>query len=444
MLRHCIVFATLACFLAPANLLSPVAAQNPAAAQNPVGNQNPGAAQNPGDESSGAASAAPQDGSAEATDNEATGETAAGETATKETAAAPAPANLPPPKVNFDKTFLGEYLGPVAASFFVNDEDESDAAIVSASDREAPAPEDSAPEDSSNMLALQLRPTGKNRFDALLYRGGLPGAEGCQLQSDEQLIGLRSGDTLVLSGSKVAIFVDSTGCTLVDADGNRLGRLDRVQRKSRTLGAVPPEGAIVIFDGTDTEELLDGQMNDDGWLKFGTMLMPMTQDFDLHLEFRLPLMSGEDGQARGNSGVYLQSRYECQILDSFAKKPVFNGCGSLYRFKAPDVNTALPPLQWQTYDIRFTSPRWSADGTKRSDARVSSYLNGVLVQDDVSLSGPTGNGKDESPTLLPTKLQDHKDEVWFRNVWMIDRSLTPGIDFPIEGEAAEKSLAEAE
>jgi hypothetical protein len=162
-------------------------------------------------------------------------------------------------------------------------------------------------------------------------------------------------------------------------------------------------------------------------------------------------------QSRSNSGLYLQSRYECQVLDSFALDPMFNGCGSLYRFRAPDVNACFPPLVWQSYDVQFTAPRWAADGTKIRDAHITSWLNGVKVQDDVALPNKTGAGKPEEPLLLPIRLQDHGDPVRFRNIWIVDRGLTIG-EFPVyptkeqleadaraaaEREAAEKA-AEAE
>ena len=147
-------------------------------------------------------------------------------------------------------------------------------------------------------------------------------------------------------------------------------------------------------------------------------------------------MPHSQGQARGNSGCYLQSRYEVQILDSFALIAQFNDCSSLYRFKAPDVNMCFPPLQWQTYDIVFTAPRWAADGTKVTNARITVWHNGVKTQDDVELPNKTGAGKPEEPTLLPLRFQDHGDPVVFRNIWVIDRGLNVG-KFPVYPPAEE-------
>lgn len=284
---------------------------------------------------------------------------------------------------------------------------------------------------ASSTMAMQIRPMADGRFEAVSYGGGLPGQDGFEADHVNQYIGLINGQTLVLSGGRHAIFVDAQGCTIIQSDGERLGRLDRVERTSPTLGAAPPESAISVFNGSDTDELDNADVNEDATLRHGATIRPIAQDFDLHVEFKLPRMFDQLGQKRGNSGIYLQGRYECQVLDSFATLPVFNGAGALYRFKPPSINMVLPPGVWQTYDIRFTAARFNSDGSKRLDARVTSWLNGVKVQDDVVMNGPTGHGAEETPTLLPTILQDHGDQVVFRNIWMIDRGLTPGVDFPV-------------
>ena len=279
-------------------------------------------------------------------------------------------------------------------------------------------------------LALQIRPLGGDNFEALQYRGGLPGQKTHKPEAIK-LIGLRSGDFVVMSGGPWAIFVEKDHCLLVDREGEQVGRLERVVRQSTTLGAQPPKDAIALFDGTNTDQFSVGEMTSDGLLMAGADLKPMFQDFNLHVEFRLPYMPAATGQARGNSGLYLQSRYELQVLDSFAEEPTINGIGSLYRTRAPDVNMCLPPLQWQTYDVAFTAPRWAADGSKIRNARVTAWLNGVKVQDDVELPNKTGAGKEEEPTLLPIRFQNHKDPVRFRNIWLIDRGLTPVSKFPV-------------
>ncbi|KAA5541875.1 DUF1080 domain-containing protein [Roseiconus nitratireducens] len=288
-------------------------------------------------------------------------------------------------------------------------------------------------------LALQIRPIAGNQFQAMAYKGGLPGQPDHEPEA-MRLIGLLSGESVILSGGPWAIFVDADGCSIVSSSGEMLGRLDRIERQSPTLGAPAPENATVLFDGEALDHWVGAQRTDNGLLKQGATLRPMFQDFDLHVEFRLPYMPLADGQSRGNSGLYLQSRYECQILDSFGTERMFNGLGALYRQKSPDVNMAFPPLTWQTYDVRFTAPRWANDGTKIRDAHITSWVNGVKVQDDVALPTKTGAGKQEEPLLLPILFQDHGDPVRFRNIWIIDRGLSSA-EFPVMATEQQQQAA---
>jgi len=277
-------------------------------------------------------------------------------------------------------------------------------------------------------VALQIRAAGGGTFEATQYMGTLP-SRPASGQPPVRLTGERYDDFLVLSGGPLAVLAESDHCLLVNRKGERVGRLDRVDRRSPTLGAKPPKNAIVLFDGSGTDNFTTAGMTDDGLLMEGADLKPMFQDFNLHLEFRLPLMPEARDQGRANSGVYLQSRYEVQILDSFSLDPVSNGCGGLYRFRKPDVNMCLPPLVWQTYDIVFTSPRWAADGTKLKNARLTVWLNGVKIHNDVELPNKTGAGKPEEPTLLPIRLQNHGNPVRFRNIWIVDRGAIPPAQF---------------
>ena len=291
-------------------------------------------------------------------------------------------------------------------------------------------------------IALQLRCIGGNDFEAISFRGGLPGQNGYKSGTSVKLVGRRNGDVVVLSGGPWAIFVQPEQCRIIDPSGQTLGRLERVHRRSPTLGAKPPEGAVVIFDGSNVDQFSNGKMTEDGLLREGALIKPMFQDFNLHAEFRIPYMPIAKGQQRGNSGFYLQGRYECQVLDSFALEPLFNGLGALYRQRKPDLNMAFPPLVWQTYDIQFTAPRWDADGTKIRNAHITSWVNGVKVQDNVSLPTKTGMGKKEEPVLLPTLIQDHGDPVRFRNIWIVDRGLMSD-EFPVNGSPENASPMKA-
>jgi hypothetical protein len=195
-----------------------------------------------------------------------------------------------------------------------------------------------------------------------------------------------------------------------------------------TVGARPPEGGIVLFDGHDLSGWVkkDGKTPADWPVADGAMTVGrgdiMTGKtfggFRLHVEFNVPSMPEAKGQARGNSGVYLQGRYELQVLDSFGLEPQDNDCGAIYKQVAPAVNACKPPLQWQSYDVTFHSAR-AAAGRPARKARVTVVQNGVTIIDDKEIA-PTPGGIDmqegqEGPILL----QDHGNAVRYRNLWVV-------------------------
>lgn len=143
-------------------------------------------------------------------------------------------------------------------------------------------------------------------------------------------------------------------------------------------------------------------------------------DFQLHVEFKVPLLPPEvTGQNRGNSGVYLQERYEIQILDSYGDTTLANNeAGAIYTQKAPDVNAARPPETWQTYDITYHQAKYDAAGNKVENARVTVVWNGKVVHKDVAITGPTGGNIPEGPSTGAIRLQDHGNAVQYRNVWI--------------------------
>jgi hypothetical protein len=148
------------------------------------------------------------------------------------------------------------------------------------------------------------------------------------------------------------------------------------------------------------------------------------QDFgsiQLHLEWRTPVMEGE-GQQKANSGVFLQERYEVQILDSYQNRTYSNGqAASIYKQHIPLVNAARPPAEWQSYDIIFEAPKFDDNGVLASPAFVTVLHNGVLVQNHVELLGGTsfrGAPSYEAHGDAPLALQDHGNRVSFRNIWV--------------------------
>ncbi len=197
-----------------------------------------------------------------------------------------------------------------------------------------------------------------------------------------------------------------------------------------------PSDAVVLFDG---KNLASWQYRDGrpaAWPMAGGVLTSKSGTGDImtrqnigsaqiHVEFATPLMATAKGQARGNSGVYLQSRYEIQILDSYRNPTYANGsCGALYGQYAPLVNACRPPEQWQTYDIVFHAPVCDGGGKETRPGTVTVLQNGVLVQDHVTIKGVTGGAESKDVCQPgPLRLQDHfhpdvkETFMRFRNIW---------------------------
>jgi len=195
----------------------------------------------------------------------------------------------------------------------------------------------------------------------------------------------------------------------------------------------PPADAVVLFDGKD---LSRWRTKKDGapprWKVEGgyfevvkdTGDIETVQGFgscQLHLEWRTPAPPVGQDQDRGNSGVYLQDRYEVQVLDSFGLRGENNECGGIYTQAKPSVNMCFPPLTWQTYDIDFTSAQFDADGKKTKPAIVTVKHNGVTIHDKYALKDKTGGGKPEGPSGGAIQLQGHGNPVFYRNVWIVEK-----------------------
>ena len=195
--------------------------------------------------------------------------------------------------------------------------------------------------------------------------------------------------------------------------------LSHVIRKSPAAGAKPPNGALVLFDGANVDQWKNGKIVEGNLLADGATTKMTFRDFKLHVEFRLPFKPKARGQERGNSGVYLQRRYEIQILDSFGLVGDKGECGAVYRQTPPDVNMCYPPLSWQTYDIDFRAARYDADDNKTANAVVTVLQNGVKIHDKTEIKKKTGYGDKEQDTPGVINLQNHGNPVVFRNVWVI-------------------------
>lgn len=211
-----------------------------------------------------------------------------------------------------------------------------------------------------------------------------------------------------------------------------------------TPSSNPPSDALVLFDGKDLSHWVsadDPSRPADWFVKDGIITVNKNAgniqtkesftDYQLHMEWLIPHDIEGSGQARGNSGLFLASTgkgdygYEIQILDNFNNKTYVNGqAGSVYKQYAPLVNANRPPGEWQSYDVIWTAPRFNADGTVKSVARVTVIFNGVLVQNNVALKGGTvyiGYPEYRAHGASPIKLQAHGDDskpISFRNIWV--------------------------
>lgn len=259
--------------------------------------------------------------------------------------------------------------------------------------------------------ALQVTPA-EDRFYFSVYQGGLPGA-----------------------GWKG----DAVAHRWVDAGEveEQLEGWTKVDRSHKVVGRQPPAGSTVLFDGSGTEQWVNGQTHN-GCLMAGTRTKKIFRDFCLYLEFLAPLKPEPPvcHPHRGNSGVFAAGAYEVQLIDTFAAdldpeawaempmlKPANTWCGSIYGIRAPTVNMCLPPLEWQSLEIEFRAARFDG-GKKVSPAVMTVTQNGVVVQDAVTLPSGTGGGPEgpraEAPHG-PIVLQNHGNPNLFRNIWVIEK-----------------------
>ena len=200
------------------------------------------------------------------------------------------------------------------------------------------------------------------------------------------------------------------------------------------LPVPPPKDAIVLFDGTDLSKWVHFNGAPAAWavrdgyfeVRRGSgnlMTRDSFGDAQLHVEWASPDPARGTGQDRGNSGVYLMNKYEVQVLDSYGNKTYPDGqAAAIYGQFPPLVNASRPPGAWQSYDIVFRGPRFDSSGTLLRPATMTVLHNGVLVQDHVTLSGPSAHYArppyEAHPDKLPILIQDHSHPVRYRNIWI--------------------------
>jgi hypothetical protein len=301
--------------------------------------------------------------------------------------------------------------------------------------------------DQSGGLVAQVIALGKGMYRVSLFEEFDRKATAISVLEDE----LRDGKVRFAGPARYQDFALKVEMTLEPckftgkfegkgADGEDVSgtfKMEKTVRLSPALGAKPPAGAVVLFDGKkfDQWERISSEAGKkevrwkllrDGAMEIapggGSIVTKKKfKDFELHLEFRTPFMPDAHGQGRGNSGVYLQGRYEIQILDSYGLEGRDNECGGIYTVAAPLVNMCAPPMQWQTYDITFRSPRFDNAGGKLIDALLTVVHNGVKIHDKIKIPGPTGGALDGNIAQPGgIYLQDHGNTVQFRNIWLVE------------------------
>jgi len=269
----------------------------------------------------------------------------------------------------------------------------------------------------------QVVAKSKQDLELHLLKGGLPGA-GTDSSIPSKSVNVRwqapesecratsDGIQYILKPSRLTILKVENGKSTM------LGELTKVIRESKTLGLKPPTGAVTLFDGEATNDF-EGAEKEGTLLTVGGTSKSTFGKHRLHIEFRTPFQPEDSGQKRGNSGAYVQGRYEVQILDSFGLEGEDNECGGIYKMSKPKVNMCYPPLSWQTYDIEFTPARYDKSGMKTTNASIRVEHNGVVIHERLELTSATPGKNAEGPGNGPLFLQNHSNPVRFRNVWAV-------------------------
>ena len=264
--------------------------------------------------------------------------------------------------------------------------------------------------------ALQVT-TAEGKFYLSTYHGGLPGAGWDLSPIEHEWVDLKDMD-------------------------KRLAAWHKIDRSAKVTGRQPPPGATILFDGSNADQWHQGKLAGAS-LKAGTRTKQRFQDFELYLEFLVPLKPEPPlgHPHRGNSGVFALGAYEIQIADTFGLdlnpnawtestllKPFDTWCGSVYGIRPPEINMCLPPLAWQSLTINFKAARFRETDNglqKISPAVVSVIHNGVEVHHQIELPSGTGGGREGLRPEVPNGpivLQDHSNPNLFRNVWIVEKN----------------------
>ena len=299
-------------------------------------------------------------------------------------------------------------------------------------------------------IGAQVIALGNGHFHAVLYPGGLPGA-GWDGKGKSLLDGKRNGGSAAFApaegkkrymagggtefsatrkfppeGHKEYSGEIANGVFSLKAKSGGEMSLKRVERKSPTLGAKAPEGAVVLFDGSNVDHWKNGKITDGLLGATNAISTKLFRDCTIHVEFRTPYRPHSRSQGRGNSGVYYQGRWETQVLDSFGLEGLMNECGGIYSIAPANLNMCLPPLSWQTYDVEYTHAKFDKDGKRTAWPRMTVRLNGVVVHEDQEMgkthtTAAPVHGPLKPDVGGPIFLQNHGNPVFYRNIWVLPK-----------------------
>ncbi len=295
-------------------------------------------------------------------------------------------------------------------------------------------------------VGIQVIAVGKHQFLGVLYPGGLPGAgweerrvfhfQGETRDGATPFHGVHGERLMYTNHDFQGLISDNVITGQASMFRNRFQDvtllLSKVHRKSPTLHAKPPKGALVLFDGSSVKEWEAGRLVDGDLLGEGTISKRRFGSLQIHLEFRCPFAPLRRGMHRGNSGLYVKQEWEVQIIDSFGwhhenrkfeRLSKFGRCAGIHEMAGPRINMSFPPLAWQTYDIDFAMAVFDGQGNKTAPAMMSVRHNGVLVHDQFVLPAVSPGvdlSKSKERDTGPLHLQDHGNPVRFRNIWIME------------------------
>lgn len=282
----------------------------------------------------------------------------------------------------------------------------------------------------SNLTGIEAKiyPEGDNNYRAVLLQKNTDGST-----KRTELTGKLENNAIAFTGDGAEGRWSDNKFAATFANNKALRyEFKKSSRISPTLALRPPAGAVVLLPFVPGAATNLGEWTNQNWVLMSDGSVRVQGgdnktkrefgDIKLHIEWMTPLMPSARGQGRGNSGVYLQDRYEVQVLDSFGLDSKDNDAGGLYKVSKPRTNASLPPGVWQTYDITFRAPRLNADGSMAKKALITILHNGIVIQENVELENPTGGGANGLALKAPIKLQDHSNPVRYRNIWVQELS----------------------